>query len=526
MVSIIIPVYETEYYLKQCLNSVVNQTYKDVEIILVVGSSSDNSISICEDYLRSDERILILYQKEKGAGAARNQGVSVAHGEFFCFVDSDDWIEPDFVEKLLNEMKKKEADIVECDYFWGENGTERIGGNSLYESIDPKLLRVLAAPACWKQMYRTDFWERESLQFANTVAEDLFLYSDMYRICGRSTFLRKPLYHYRIRSGSFTDSATKDQKKYVELLSLFRMIVERYRKRGYKLSAFEELKRQITPHATIRYRTIASRVENETAKKLWTMSNEFFIESFGTSANPFNRRVMALGGYNLGRISNYFSADKISNIRFSFSSLISVMSEKKEDVNVNCENDYRLNMVKKDVFGTLVKGIENFKPDLLLIDLIEERFDIIKHNDCYYTYSDAFMDSQHDLTDYKIISRMSAACDALWEKSCDEFVELIEQLDDTCNVVLVENYLSEFVGNIYKREYAFEHLVRELNDKLRKYYYYLEEKCKRIRVIKWDDIPETFKYTDEAFEHGIKPEHLNQYYYGIVANMILDCLED
>lgn len=524
MVSIIIPVYETESFLNKCIDSVLSQTCKDIEIVFVIASGRDNSEVICEEYSKIDSRIRIVNQIGNGAGNARNQGVSIAQGEFICFVDSDDWVEPDFVEKLLGELQRSESDIVECDYFWGENGVERIGGNSPYNRIDPNLLRVCAAPACWKQMYRKDFLEKKHLQFANTVAEDLFLYSDMYRVCKKSAFIEEPLYHYRIRSGSFTDSATKDAYKYKELISLFGMIVERYRKRNYELTAFEELKRQITPHATIRYRKIASRTKKDTAQELWNQSNKFFSEIFENPANPFSRKVIAVGGYNLGRISNYFSADKISNIRFSFSSLISAMSQKDDNISVSCENEYRQNMILKDIGGVFVKSIESFNPDLLLIDFLEERFDIIIHNDCYYTYSDAFMDSQHNLKEFNVISRMSANCDILWERSCNSFVELIERLDERCDVVLVENYLSEGIGNIYKRDDTFNHRVRELNSKLKKYYCYLEEKCKRIKVIRWNEIPDILKYTDEQFEHGVKPEHLNQYYYSYVANCIFDLL--
>ena len=113
-VSIIIPVYNVEEYLEKCLNSVINQTLTDIEIICINDGSTDNSLSILENFARNDKRIIILNQENKGQSAARNNGLKIATGEFIGFVDSDDWIDLNYYEVLYNSAKKHEADIAVC----------------------------------------------------------------------------------------------------------------------------------------------------------------------------------------------------------------------------------------------------------------------------------------------------------------------------------------------------------------------------------------------------------------------------
>ena len=115
-VSIIVPIYNSEKYLPQCVESILNQTYKNFELILVNDGSTDNSLSICESYAQKDERIEILNLQHNGVSNARNNGISKAKGEFICFVDSDDKIEKDFLLVLINLQYKYNSDIAEVDF--------------------------------------------------------------------------------------------------------------------------------------------------------------------------------------------------------------------------------------------------------------------------------------------------------------------------------------------------------------------------------------------------------------------------
>lgn len=121
-VSIVVPVYNAEKYLKQCLDSIVNQTLTDIEIILIDDESSDSSADICKRYLADTRVVYYRKPKNEGLAAARQDGMERAHGEFVGFVDSDDWIEPDMYERMYNTAKKENADVVMCGIFADESG--------------------------------------------------------------------------------------------------------------------------------------------------------------------------------------------------------------------------------------------------------------------------------------------------------------------------------------------------------------------------------------------------------------------
>ena len=120
LVSIIIPVYNVEKYLDKCLDSVVNQTYTNLEIILVDDGSPDRCPAICDEWKSRDSRIKVIHQPNGGLSRARNAGLKIATGEFIGFVDSDDWIEPDMYETLLSTMLETGADIVVCNFYCEE----------------------------------------------------------------------------------------------------------------------------------------------------------------------------------------------------------------------------------------------------------------------------------------------------------------------------------------------------------------------------------------------------------------------
>ncbi len=116
IISVIVPVYNVESYIAQCVESIVHQTYTSLEIILIDDGSTDTSGQICDVYGEKDSRIRVIHQKNAGAAAARNTGLDAATGEYLVFVDSDDWLEIDAYGYMLGELKKEQADIVQCSY--------------------------------------------------------------------------------------------------------------------------------------------------------------------------------------------------------------------------------------------------------------------------------------------------------------------------------------------------------------------------------------------------------------------------
>lgn len=117
MISVIVPVYNVEPYLRKCLDSIVNQTYRDLEILVIDDGSTDGSGKICDEYAEKDERVKVFHTKNRGLSCVRNLGLDEAKGEWIGFVDSDDWIEPDMYECLLSRAEETGADVVECGVF-------------------------------------------------------------------------------------------------------------------------------------------------------------------------------------------------------------------------------------------------------------------------------------------------------------------------------------------------------------------------------------------------------------------------
>lgn len=114
LISIIVPVYNVEYYINRCIQSLLNQTFTNLEIILIDDGSKDRSGAICEDWARKDRRIIVVHQKNGGAGAARNAGLKIAKGKYIAFVDADDWVAPKMYETLYNLITQYSADICIC----------------------------------------------------------------------------------------------------------------------------------------------------------------------------------------------------------------------------------------------------------------------------------------------------------------------------------------------------------------------------------------------------------------------------
>ncbi|MBF0787147.1 MULTISPECIES: SP_1767 family glycosyltransferase [unclassified Streptococcus] len=157
-ISIIVPVYNVERYLKRCLDSLVKQTYVDFELLLINDGSTDNSALICEEYARTDSRIRVIHQENAGPSAARNRGLELARGRYITFVDSDDFVEVDYLENLHTALEKNEADISICNF------------NSFNEERQSFLFSI-TKEMYFEQTYTVEEW----LNQENTAKNNLYL---------------------------------------------------------------------------------------------------------------------------------------------------------------------------------------------------------------------------------------------------------------------------------------------------------------------------------------------------------------
>ena len=213
--SVIVPVYNVEGYLRQCLDSILVQTFDDIELIVVDDGSTDQSGKICDEYAVKDNRVMVIHKINGGLADARNAGLDAASGEYVGFVDSDDWIQPQMFETLLNCQEKTEADIVACTiHFFSDDGKidevwPKIEQDHIYKKNDfidhffPDVKRSLMPSVCNKTFKRSIF---ETIRFPfGKRYEDAYIQLDVYDRAKKIAVINEPLYEYRKRSGSITD---------------------------------------------------------------------------------------------------------------------------------------------------------------------------------------------------------------------------------------------------------------------------------------------------------------------------------
>lgn len=220
-ISVIVPIYNSEEYLTRCLESIICQTYRDLEIILIDDGSTDSSPNICDCYKKADERIKVIHKENGGNTSARKAGLAIATGEYVGFVDSDDWIEPTMYETLYGICSENNLDIISCGFFCEkEDGTEEDAdfleeGLHEIENHDVFLQSVMkgnprrSENICsflWSKLIRRELIVRAQNMIDNKIVfiEDrALLYTCYYDI--RSIYiLKEPLYHYRIRMNSIS----------------------------------------------------------------------------------------------------------------------------------------------------------------------------------------------------------------------------------------------------------------------------------------------------------------------------------
>ena len=181
-ISVIIPIYNTEKYIKECLNSIINQTLKEIEIICINDGSTDNSLKILEQYAQKDKRIIILNQENSGSAIARNKAINIAKGEYLSFIDSDDYVDLSYLEKLYNATNNSinevvaTVNVVLVDEFYNKTYKNTYTQKSkLLDLIERASMFVKTSISCNK-IYKTSFIKENNIHFPelNSVGQDLY----------------------------------------------------------------------------------------------------------------------------------------------------------------------------------------------------------------------------------------------------------------------------------------------------------------------------------------------------------------
>ncbi|MBR0425241.1 MAG: glycosyltransferase family 2 protein [Clostridia bacterium] len=205
MISIIVPVYKVEPYLRQCVDSILGQTYRDIEVLLIDDGSPDRCGEICNEYEAKDGRVRVFHTENRGLSAARNLGLAEAKGEYIGFVDSDDWIEPDMYEVLLRRIEETGADISTCGFWIDFLNTSECSPcvEAVYNSVEA--IKALISGDLRNQVMNK-LWSRKAamqLRFPEgRVYEDIFSVYKVLMQTNKVATVHQPLYRYRQRKGS------------------------------------------------------------------------------------------------------------------------------------------------------------------------------------------------------------------------------------------------------------------------------------------------------------------------------------
>lgn len=242
-VSIIVPVYNVATYLHRCVDSILNQTYQNLEIILVNDGSPDNCGAICERYREKDERVRVIHKENGGLSDARNAGMKLITGEFTMFVDSDDWIEKTMVEKMVHAMKHFRAEIVQAAYFYAYDDKLLIDRRikiesepdvfdkqrAMYELIKNEAIKNFA----WGKLYKTKLIK--DIPFKKGVLfEDVYWQHLVIERVNKYVSLHEPFYYYYQRESSIVGTFSP---KHIDFI---RGLLERHRFIEKKYEAYSE----------------------------------------------------------------------------------------------------------------------------------------------------------------------------------------------------------------------------------------------------------------------------------------------
>lgn len=235
VLSIVVPIFNVEKYLPKCLDSILNQSFTNFELILVNDGSTDNSKSICESYEKMDSRILLLNKDNGGLSSARNYGIDKAIGNFICFIDSDDWLVENSLNELIETIISSNADILIAGHYVVGDNNHILETNTIDETITLNRVEGLSLiledkklhSYAWDKIYKTSLFKTIRYPEGRNF-EDIATTYKLFNISNKIIQINKAYYNYYRRAGSISLLSSTDLKKiYKNKLDIFKAFIER-----------------------------------------------------------------------------------------------------------------------------------------------------------------------------------------------------------------------------------------------------------------------------------------------------------
>lgn len=304
LVSVIIPVYNSESYLHRCVDSLLTQSYADFELILVDDGSRDSSSDICDEYARKDDRVKVFHRENAGVSSARNLGLDNATGEFVVFVDSDDWVDIHFLEYLYTAVHKEKSDIAVCEIINYYGHKIKISNNSLIEKGKCAYIKhqiIAGFTSVCNMMFNREFIEANRLRFEKVRYSEDFIFS-IKAIClsKRITYVANHLYYYD-RTNEISALHHYPDDMYKDLLYGDALMIDFFKEEGY----FDDFKREIYWRVLANKRELVLSVnKHKEFKKLLPESKRYILDC--PLINQKLRVMMWLLSHNLDFIVRIF----------------------------------------------------------------------------------------------------------------------------------------------------------------------------------------------------------------------------
>ncbi|WP_303690572.1 glycosyltransferase family 2 protein [Megamonas hypermegale] len=231
IISIIVPVYNVEKYLKRCIESILNQTFKNFELLLLDDGSTDSSGSICDKYAKKDNRIIVKHKKNQGVSATRNLGIDIAKGEYITFVDSDDWIENDYLEKMYLKINEMNVPLLITGHIEERNGIVKntfiLDRERIYTRTDIQLEFLKQEKFMWTvgdKIYNLKLIKNFRFDTELKIAEDMYFLWNVLKIINKVGYI--PLYKYHYDKSASSTTSTPFSLKWMDSLKVKKKIYE------------------------------------------------------------------------------------------------------------------------------------------------------------------------------------------------------------------------------------------------------------------------------------------------------------
>lgn len=520
-ISVIIPAFNAGKYIFKCVNSILNQTFSDFEIIIVNDGSTDDTNLICKELESTDARINYIYKENEGQGKTRNLALKLARAEWIAFIDADDWVNSSYLENLYIQAQITNSDIVVCDYieYHSENGLE-IRQSQELGNTDSILNNVSAT--FWAKLWKKSYLRDKGIEQPAIFFEDIAIVPYLIATVSKITYSTDSIYYYAVRNNSTARSiqSLDDRAKALNfLLDLFE-----------KNNLFE--KKSIELYAYIIKRCQADMIMaklllEEKYNQIYDTHNSLLNKYFPLNGNALSKRnVFVWGSYNTYHTAKYINRIEIAH-RFMATSIISAVSAPIDKINQK-PLKRQIPLREENVIRDCTKRFMHMNPaefenvEIVLIDFLDERFTIATEDNGFITLSDAYLEDTTAYIPQRLIEIKDR--DELWYLACDKFIEQLQNCFPTNQIYLIRMKLAECYGSPNKqKKYNEIGKIHQINDVLDKYYDYFASKCRNVIEIYVHD--KRGYYTDSEFRYGCYPWHLNEEVYKSIADDIMKCLE-